>query len=84
MFLVDTLAHANSTCRADEAAEVTAHALGSHQTGTARQTVEDDGLVASVTTRHLAASATHTEILVELRIDDGVAVETVGLEERRG
>ncbi len=42
--------HADGTCRADQPAKVAAHTLSAYQTGTAGLAVEDDGLMAAVTT----------------------------------
>jgi len=42
--------NADSTGRTNQPAEVAAHALGAYQTGTAGLAVEDDGLMAAVTT----------------------------------
>jgi len=42
--------NADGTCRADQPAEVAAHTLGAYQAWTTRIPVEDDGLMAAVTT----------------------------------
>ena len=42
--------NADGTCRTDQSAEVATHTLGAHQAGTTRLTVEDNGLMAAVTT----------------------------------
>ena len=79
--LFNSFSHADGTCRTDKAAEVTADALGAYQTGTAGLVVEDDGLMAAVVAGNLAASTADTHLLVELRVDDGVAVQMVGHQE---
>ena len=55
-----SLRHADGTCRTDEAAEVTAYALGTHEMGTALLVVEDDGLMTAVATRDGTATASHS------------------------
>ena len=88
-FLFNSFGYADSTRRTDEATEVTADALGAYQTWTAKpppilprrgEAFEDDGLMTAVVAGNLTASATDTQFLVELRIDDGVAVQTVGMQ----
>ena len=60
---------------------MTADAFGTHQTGSAGLLIEDDGLMTAVAARHLAAATADTQFLVELRINDGVAVQMVGVQE---
>ena len=43
--------------------------------------VEDDGLMTTIATRNLTAAATNTQLLVKLRIDNGIAIQVVGLQE---
>ena len=81
LFLGDSFRHTNSTCRTHNAAKVTTYALGANESGLTRSTVKDNSLMTAVATRHLTASATHAELLVELRIDDDVAIQMVGLQE---
>ena len=83
VFLLNSLGHADSTCWADEAAEVTADALGAYQAGTAGLMVEDNSLMTTVAARHFTAPTTNTQILVELRVDNGVAVQMVRFQELR-
>ena len=80
-FLLNSFGDADGTGRTDEAAEVTADALGAYQTGTAGLFVEDDGLMAAIATRYLTAPATNTQISVNLRIDNGVAIKMVWIQE---
>jgi hypothetical protein len=79
LLLFYSFGHADSTRGTDKATEVTAYALGTYQTGTAGLVIEDDGLMTAVATRHLTASATDTQFLVELWINDGIAVQAVGM-----
>ena len=79
--MLDSLGGTDSTSRTDKTTEVTANTLGTYQTGTASVMIEDNGLMASVVTRHFTAATTDTQFLVEMRIDDRVAVKTVGLQE---
>ena len=51
-----------------------AYALSAHEAGLAGLMIEDNGLVAAVAARHLAASAADALLLVELGVADGVAV----------
>ena len=81
LFLCNSFGYADSTGRTDETTEVTANALGTYQTGTTGLMIEDDGLMSTIAARYLTAAATDTQFLVELRIDDGVAVQTVGMQE---
>jgi hypothetical protein len=81
VFLFYSFCDADGTSRTDEAAEVTADTLCANQTGPSGFFVEDDGLVAAVATRYFTASAPYAQIHVELGIDDGVAVQTVGMQE---
>ena len=81
VFLHNAFGHANSSCRTDETTEVTAYALRADQTGTAGLVIEYNGLMAAVATGYLTASTADTQLLVELRIDDGVAIQMVELQE---
>ena len=83
MALCDSFGHADGTGRTDKAAEVTADALGAYQTGAAGLMIEDDGLMTAVATRNLAAATADTQLLVELRVDDRIAIQMVGLQEFR-
>lgn len=60
---------------------MTADALGAYQTRTAGFMVEDDGLMTAVAARHLTAATADTLLLVELRVNDGVAVQMVRIQE---
>ena len=60
-----------------------AYALGAHELWLAGVMIEDNGLVAAIAARHLAASAADALLLVELGVADGVAVQVVGMEELR-
>ena len=78
-----SLGNTDGTRRADKTAEVTADALGSYQTGVTGLAIKDDGLMPAIAARHFATSATDTQFLVELRIDNGLAIQVVGLLELR-
>ena len=82
-FLPDALCQANGSCWADQTTEVAAYTLGAYETGLTGLMVEDDGLMSAVAARYLTASATYAQLLVELRIDDGIAIQMVGLQELR-
>ena len=60
-----------------------AYALGAHEAGLAGVAVEDNGLMTAVAARHLTASAADAQFFVELRIDDGVAIQLLRLQELR-
>ena len=83
LFLRDTVGEADGTCGADNPAEVTAHALRPHDTWLARGGVEDNGLMAAVVAGHLATSAAHTLLAVNLRIDNGLTIQLGGLYKQR-
>ena len=59
-----------------------AHAAGANESRTPTVMVEDDGLVTAIVARHLTAAASHAQLMVELRIYDGIAIERVGLQEQ--
>ena len=79
VFLRHSFGDTDSTCRTDQSAEVTANALGAYQMGLTGRFVKDDGLVTTVATRHLTATATDTHFLVKLRIDNRFAIQMVRL-----
>ena len=81
VLLFNAFGDADGTCRTDETAEVTAYTLGAYQAGTTRFSVEDDGLMTSVVARYLTAATTDALLLVKLRIDDGVTIQMVGIQE---
>ena len=81
--MLDSLGSTDGTRRTDKATEVTAYTLGAYQPRTARIMIEDDSLMAPVVTRHFTATTTDTQFRVELRINDRVAVQMVGLQELR-
>ena len=62
---------------------MTAYALVANQTRTACLAIEDNGLMTAVAARHLTASAADAQFFVELRIDDGVAIQLLRLQELR-
>ena len=82
-FFLNSLGHADGTGRADKATEVTADALGANQTGASGYAIEDDGLMTAIAARNLTTATTDAQFLVELRIDDGVAVQMVGIQKLR-
>ena len=81
IFLLNSFGHADGTGRTDETAKVTADALGAHQTGATGFVVKYDGLMAAIATGYLTAATTDAQLLVELRIDDGVTVQMAGIQE---
>ena len=83
LFLLDSLGNADGARGADQAAEVTADTLGDNDAGLTVGCVEDDGLMAAVHTRDVATSATDAPLAVNLRKDDGLAVEVGGGDEVR-
>ena len=83
LFLVDSLCHANGSRGADQAAEVAADALGADEARLSGVAVEDDGLVAAIHAGGVAAPAAHALVAVDLRIDNGFAVEVGGCDEVR-
>ena len=60
---------------------MTADAFGTDKSGLARLLIKDNSLMTTVVARQLAASATHTQFLIELRIDDGITVQIVRFQE---
>ena len=92
LFLLCTLCHTDSTCRTHKATEMTAHTLGADESRLADlmesrcfiaylHFLEDDGLMTAVITRYLTTTAAYAQLLVELGVDDGVAIQIVGLQE---
>lgn len=51
------------------------HALCSNETGLARLTVEDNGLMTAIATGNLTTATTHTFLAVDLGIDNGITVK---------
>lgn len=78
VFLFDALREANGAGGADEAAEVATDTARAHDAWLAQGGVEGDGLVATVVAGGVAAAATDAHVAVNLRIDDGRAVEVGG------
>ena len=74
LMLFDTFRHGDGSGRTDESAEVTSYALAAHKSWRATDGVELKGLVPTITTRHNATATAHTCILIELGIDDSVAI----------
>ena len=62
---------------------MTAYALGANETGKAGVVVEDDGLMTTVAARYFATSAADAQLLVELRVDNGVTIQMVRIQELR-
>ena len=83
LFSGDAFRQADGTRGTDEAAEVTTDALRTHDTGLTGLLVEDNRLMATITARDLTASATDTPFLINLWIDNGVAIQMVGIHKRR-
>ena len=83
VFLRDALREADGSGGADEATEMATYALRAHDARLAGGGVEDDGLVAAVLTGGVAAAAADALVAVNLRIDDGLAVEVGGQIELR-
>ena len=81
--LHNTLGNADGTRGANEAAEVTADALGSNDAGLADVRVERDSLMTTIHAGHVATSAPDAHVAVNLRIDDGIAIQAVGVQELR-
>ena len=81
-FFRNTIGERDGTCGTDEAAEVATHALCSNETGLARLTVEDNGLMTAIATGNLTTATTHTFLAVNLGIDNGIAVKVGGLHKR--
>jgi len=81
--LLDALRQADGTSGADEAAQVATDAAGAHDVGLARGCVEGDGLVAAVVAGGVATATADAHVAVNLRIDDGGAVEFGGQKEPR-
>ena len=73
----------NSAGRTHQAAEVAANAAGADKARTATLVVEDNSLVTTVATRYLTTAAADAQLMVELRINDGVAIKRVGIQEQR-
>ena len=73
----DALGDADGAGGADEAAQVTAHALGAHKVGLA-VFAEGDGLVAAIHAGDVASAAADALVGVEDGKDDGVTVQVVG------
>jgi hypothetical protein len=59
------------------------HAFAADESRSARFGIKHDGLMTTIATRHLTTTATYTQLLIELGVDDGVAVEIIGLDKIR-
>lgn len=81
MLFLSTLCYADGSRRANESAEVTANAFGTYEAWLSGVMVKDDCLVTTIVAGNLTSATTDTESLVELRIDDGVTVQMVWLQE---
>jgi len=75
LLLGNALCCSDGSCGTDETAEVTADALGTHDAGQAGGDIEDNGLVAAVHTRDIAAPAAHALVSVYLGINDSLTVQ---------
>ena len=77
MFLCYTFRHTYGTGRTYQTAEVASYTLGAYQTRTTGLMVEDNGLMATIATRYLAAATADTQLFIELWINNGVAVQMI-------
>ena len=75
--LGDAFRDTDGASGADEAAQVTAHALGAHEVGLS-VIAEGDGLVAAIHAGDVASAAADALVGVEDGKDDGVSVQVVG------
>ena len=81
LFLRDTLRGNDGTCGTNKPAEVAADTLGADDAGLAGIGIEVDGLVTAIHTRDITAATADTTLTVNLRIDDGITVQTIGIHE---
>ena len=54
------------------------HAFAADESRSARFGIEHDGLMTTIATRHLTTTATYTQLLIKLGVDNGVAVKIIG------
>ena len=78
-FLVYSFGNTNCTSRTYKTAEVAAYTLGAYDVWLA--VGECDGLMSAIQTRHIASATTNALLTINLREDDGVAVEVAGCDE---
>lgn len=58
-----------------EATKMTTYAFSAYNSGLACFLVESNSLVTAILTGNVAASASDTAFVIDLRIDDGVAIQ---------
>jgi len=75
----DALRLPDGTGRTHEPAEMAAYAAGTDKARPATVTIEDDGLMTTITARHLTTATANAQLMIELRIDDCIAIKRVGL-----
>ena len=73
----------NSAGRTYQTAEVATYTTATHQTRATGFAIKHNGLVTTVATRHLTTAAADAQLMVEPRINDGVAIKRVGIQEQR-
>ena len=82
-----TMSHAfrlpNSASRTYQTAEVATDAAATHQTRATGFAIKHNGLMAAIAARYRTSTAADAQLMVELRINDGVAIKRVGIQEQR-
>ena len=73
----------DSACRTHQTAQMAANTAGANKVRTTRFAIEDDGLVTTIVARHLTTTTAYAQLMIELRIDNGFAIERIGLQEQR-
>ena len=81
LFLIDAFGSSDGSRRTYESAEMAANAFGSDKPWAAGFVIEYYGLMTTVIARHLTASASNAQFRVKLGIDDGLAVQVIGVQE---
>ena len=83
LLLSDALGSLDGSGGADQPAKVATDTFGADDAGLASRVVEADSLVTAIHAGGVAASATDATLTIDLRIDDGLAVE-VGRQDEIG
>ena len=74
---------ADGTGRTYQPTQMAAHAAGAYQTRATGGVIKDDGLMPAIVARYLASTTAHTQLLVKLGVNDGIAIKRVGVHKQR-
>ena len=75
----DALRLTDGTSRTYQSAEMTANAAAANKTRATTVVVKDNGLVATIVARYLTTATAYAQLMVELRINNCIAIERVGI-----